>query len=299
MASCIAETATAPIDVVKVRLQLQGEMGATRLYSGAFDCFRKVVANEGARGLYKGLSAALLRQATYGSIRFGVYEPIKSALLSERERQAGVVPLYKKVASGMASGAVSSGLCTPTDLVKVRMQADKDGTRYRGVFSAFREIARTEGLAGLYEGVSPTVQRAMLVAAVELSTYDDIKTALIVNGILGDHVGTHFTASLIAGFLATFVSSPTDVIKSRVMNQEKLPDGRPARYTGTVDCAVKSVRAEGLFSLWKGFWPNFARLGPHTVICFIVIEQVSRALARWRLPAPSHARFVLAVCTLP
>lgn len=59
------------------------------------------------------------------------------------------------------------------------------------------------------------MQRAALVAAVELSTYDECKHLLLSNGVLGDHIGSHFAASLMAGFLATFVSSPADVIKVR------------------------------------------------------------------------------------
>ena len=63
-------------------------------------------------------------------------------------------------------------------------QTDQGGARYRGVFSAFRQIAETEGVRGLYSGVSPTMQRASLVAAAELATYDEIKSRLIGNGLM-------------------------------------------------------------------------------------------------------------------
>lgn len=99
--------------------------------------------------------------------------------------------------------------------------------RYHGIVDAFRTIVKTEGFRGLYKGVSPTTQRAAIVAAVELSSYDECKLLLLryTNWTDGDKK-THFAASLMAGFLATVASSPTDVIKSRVMNQPVGPDGR-------------------------------------------------------------------------
>lgn len=60
------------------------------------------------------------------------------------------------------------------------------------------------------------------------------------------------------------------------------PDGKP-EYKGAADVVVKVVRNEGLFALWKGFTPYFARLGPHTVLTFIFIEQLNTAYNRYVL----------------
>ena len=117
---------------------------------------------------------------------------------------------------------------------------------------------------------------------MELATYDEAKAALVARfGASPTAVSTHFAASLAAGFLCTVASSPLDVIKSRVMNQPVDSAGRGIRYTSTLDCLAKSVAAEGVPALWKGFWPNFGRLGPHAVVTFLVIEQVRNAFARW------------------
>lgn len=79
-------------------------------------------------------------------------------------------------------------MATPTDLVKVRFQAQgklKPGEvpRYSGLFHAFYTIAKTEGIRGLWTGVVPTVQRAALINAAELSTYDQCKQILITNAV--------------------------------------------------------------------------------------------------------------------
>jgi hypothetical protein len=43
-----------------------------------------------------------------------------------------------------------------------------------------------------------------------------------------------------------------------------------------MDCFSKTYRAEGALALWKGFWPNYARIGPRVVIIFVVLEQLRR-----------------------
>lgn len=58
------------------------------------------------------------------------------------------------------------------------------------------------------------------------------------------------------------------------MNQPTGPDGRGLHYRGMIDCFAKSARAEGVGALWKGFWPNYARVGPRVVIIFMVLERL-------------------------
>lgn len=282
--SCSGELATVPIDVVKVRMQLQGELGSAVKYKSSLSAFPTIVREEGFTALYKGVQPALLRQATYGAMRIGLYEPIKtfySGLLGTDPRQPPTV--LSKILSGITSGGIASAICNPTDVVKVRMQADMGSAgkpRYRHVFHAFSDIYAHEGLRGLWKGVSPTVQRAAVVASVELASYDECKELLVkYAGWSPTSTGTHFGASIMAGFLVTIASSPLDVVKSRVMNQPVDSSGRGLRYSSTVDCFRKTVAAEGLPSLWKGFWPNFGRLGPHCVVTFMVIEQLRNAFS--------------------
>ena len=123
----------------------------------------------------------------------------------------------------------------------------------------------------------PTTQRAAVVAAVEIASYDEIKTRLTPS--LGDGLLNHFVSGTSAGFLATCASNPFDVMKSRLMSQPVDSNGCGTLYTGTLDCFCKTVKAEGVTSLWKGFVPSFSRIGPHCVVAFVALEQM-RALAR-------------------
>lgn len=263
LGSCAADFGTNPIDVVKVRMQVS--TAATR--SSAFSVFGGILANEGAGGFMKGLSPALLRASTYGSLRLGMYEPIKDVVTGGREPG-----LHHKILSGALSGSIAQSICCPTDVIKIRMQNDTAGVRYTGLADAFVSIARSEGLRGMYQGVAPAAQRAAVVAAVELSTYDTFKTMLLPH--LGDNIKTQLCAALMAGFLSTVCSSPLDVFKARLMNQRCDRNGVGTEYRGMVDCARQTVQKEGVAALWRGFWPNYARLGPHNLIMWLVVEQV-------------------------
>ena len=97
VACCTAECITCPIDVVKTRLQLSGELGAKKMYGGVFDAVKQISRKEGVRALWKGLSPALIRQMTYGSARYGSYEPIKKRLGVD---SSGNCPLWKKILAG-------------------------------------------------------------------------------------------------------------------------------------------------------------------------------------------------------
>ena len=131
--------------------------------------------------------------------------------------------------------------------------------------------------------------RAVLMTASQLATYDFFKGAL-VGGMLGkrddkrggwfgeEDLSTHFTASGAAGFVATTVCSPVDVIKTRVMSARK-QGGKSAKGASVIEVLRQAVKTEGVGWMWRGWVPSFVRLGPHTVATFMFLEQHKRA---WR-----------------
>lgn len=280
--SCVAETITMPVDVVKTRLQMDGSGGSVKLYNGSVDCASKLVKAEGPGALFKGLPPALVRQSTYGSLRYGLYGPIKNSLGIKAGEK---VPLYKKIIAGGGAGAIASAVANPTDLLKVRLQTDgmvKDAEgnympkRFTGMVHAFQTVVKEEGVLALWTGVGPTVGRATALAAAELATYDEVKTQLLATGYFTPGLLLTATTALASGYVSTVASSPFDVVKSRVMGQPLNPDGTGKLYSGMVDCFVKSSQAEGVMSLYNGFWPNFGRVVPRVMIVFLVMEQLKK-----------------------
>ena len=274
--SMTASFITNPIDVIKVRMQLEGELKPhiplyQRYYKGFIRGAIRVLLDEGSKGWLKGVTASLMREFSYGGIRLGAYEPIKDLFGATDPAHT---PLWKKIAAGGTSGMIGSAIANPTDLVKIRMQGCRQGKRYTTTFHAFIEIYRTEGVRGLWRGVGPTVQRAMILTASQTSSYDHAKHTILNWDLMKEGLPLHIMSSITAGFVCAICTSPFDVIKTRIMNQESVVGGVGKVYISMFDCLIKTLRIEGFSGLYKGFFPNWMRLGPHTIICFLIFERL-------------------------
>mmetsp|Transcript_32687 Transcript_32687/g.92736 ORF Transcript_32687/g.92736 Transcript_32687/m.92736 type:complete len:313 (+) Transcript_32687:137-1075(+) len=279
-AASVAETATFPVDIVKTRLQLQGEMQQGGQSIGAFKIAARVCRQEGLAGLYTGLKPAVIRHIPYSGTRILVFESLRNRLDGKLTPGSGLA-VAAKMSMGLTAGAIGQLIAVPADLVKVRMQGDGrlvasgqlSAPRYNGFLHALITIVKQEGgVLGLWRGAAPAVQRAALVNLGELVTYDLAKTHLVEAGVLGDSrsLAVHVGSSICSGLVAGIVSTPADVVKTRMMNQNPT---NPL-YRGSFDCLGKSFHAEGLKGLYKGFFPTWARLGPWQMAFWVTYEQL-------------------------
>jgi len=264
-----------PMDVVKNRMQMSGEGGAAKEYKTSFHALTTIFRKEGLRGIYSGLSAGLFRQATYTTARLGVYQ-----MLLERFRQPDgrAPPFFVNLLLGVVSGGLGSFVGTPAEVALIRMTLDgrlpvAERRNYAHIFDALIRVVREEGVLSLWRGAIPTVTRAMIVNAAQMPTYSQAKQALISAGLMQQGFPLHAVSSLIAAFVTTAVSLPVDIVKTRYQNM-KVIQGKP-EYNGIFDIFQRILRQEGVFSFWKGFTPYFSRLGPHTILTFIFIEQLN------------------------
>ncbi|GAB4833940.1 Matrilysin [Ancistrocladus abbreviatus] len=271
-AACFAEICTIPLDTAKVRLQLQKkavEGDATALkYRGLLGTVGTIAREEGLSALWKGIVPGLHRQCLFGGLRIGLYDPVKSLYVGKDH--VGEVPLSKKILAALTTGAVGIMIANPTDLVKVRLQAEGKlppgvSRRYTGALNAYSTIVRQEGLGALWTGVGPNIARNAIINAAELASYDQVKETILKIPGFKDNVVTHLLAGLGAGFFAVCIGSPVDVVKSRMMGD--------STYKNTLDCFIKTLKNDGPLAFYKGFIPNFGRLGSWNVIMFLTLEQ--------------------------
>nr|XP_057943171.1 dicarboxylate carrier SLC25A8-like isoform X2 [Doryrhamphus excisus]XP_057943172.1 dicarboxylate carrier SLC25A8-like isoform X2 [Doryrhamphus excisus] len=283
-AACIADLVTFPLDTAKVRLQVQGESqkaeGANvRKYRGVFGTISTMVRTEGARSLYNGLVAGLQRQMSFASVRIGLYDSMKQFYTRGTESSGIVIRLM----AGCTTGAMAVAFAQPTDVVKVRFQAQArlsdGGRRYNGTLDAYKTIARDEGVRGLWKGCMPNITRNAIVNCAELVTYDIIKEVILKYNLMTDNLPCHFTAAFGAGFCTTVVASPVDVIKTRFMNSGA------NQYSSAFNCAVSMLKNEGATAFYKGFMPSFLRLGSWNIVMFVTYEQIKRGMTKyWESP---------------
>ncbi|WZN60502.1 mitochondrial uncoupling protein [Chloropicon roscoffensis] len=285
--ACTAELLTLPFDTGKVRLQLQGTPtpGVAPKYKGLVGTVGTIAKEEGAAALWKGWQPGLHRQCLFGGLRIGLYDPVKSQVSRLMDGEGAAESSFgAKVVSGLITGGVAISIANPTDLVKVRLQAQgrqalaeagkaPPKPKYPSAMAAYRMIAKEEGIAGLWTGVVPNITRNSVINATELATYDQVKQMLLASKLVDDNVFCHILSGLGAGMCACIVGSPVDVVKSRVMGDSV------GMYSGTVDCFVKTMKNDGIMAFYKGFIPNFTRLGSWNIAMFLTLEQVKKLIS--------------------
>lgn len=157
-------------------------------------------------------------------------------------------------------------------MIKVRAQANPGTTTT--VWTAFKTIIESQGWKGLYRGVGPNMQRAIVLTGSQLPSYDQSKRYALSTGYFKEDIVTHCVCAMIAGFVSATTTSPIDLVKSRYMNQIFNSNGVGVTYSSTVDCLRKTIKSEGIMGLYKGWLPQWFRIGPHTIVTFIVLEKL-------------------------
>ena len=131
------------------------------------------------------------------------------------------------------------------------------------------QMYRDQGIAGFYRGVTVNVARACILNATKMGCYDLTKGYVTAyTGWERKDIRTAFTSAFVAGFFMTCTVSPADNLRTRLMNQ---PTDKKI-YDGFVDCAVKTVKNDGVLSLWRGFIPIWARFAPQATLQLLTIE---------------------------
>ncbi|XP_045490983.1 solute carrier family 25 member 35-like isoform X2 [Colias croceus] len=274
---------TNPMDVVKTRLQLQGELisrkeQATR-YRGIFHACYVIAKADGVLALQKGLTPAMLFGFCMNSVRLGSYH---IAEVQGWTKTDGATSIQKAVFWSSASGLFSGVAANPTSVVKTRMQSAAHPSvavgrqyQYKGMLDAFTKIYRTEGMRGFFAGVNATCMRLAIGSAAQLTTFSALKDQLLERGLFQSSPLTlAFVASLACGVLCVLLETPLDVVSTRMVNQgsgfqsEKL-------YTGVFDCIKKILKTEGTYGLYKGIGPLYLRIAPHTTLSLVIWDMLN------------------------
>eukprot|EP01134_Creolimax_fragrantissima_P000069 CFRG0069T1 len=280
IASWVGEATTIPAETIKVRLQNQRSLSTaapgTIHYRGIVHASYVIPRQEGVRVLFRGLESGLLRQTVFATLRLGLYNPIRDWYVVQLKgpESSGEPTLPIRVLAAATTGAIAITCASPADLVKVRMQGAASGV-YKNTLDCFLKVLRTEGVRNLWSGLGPNVARNAVMNACEVATYDQLKSYLINERGYKAGTTTFIASGLGAGFVASVVGSPLDVVKTRVMTNPVDANGIPV-YKNAIDCMFKIVRQEGISALYKGIAANYLRVGSFNTVLFLTYEAVLR-----------------------
>jgi len=260
-AAIISKTAAAPIERVKLLVQNQDEMlkmgRLDKPYSGVMDCVNRTLKSEGVLPFWRGNLANCIRYFPTQALNFAFKDQIKAIFKSSKD-EGYATKFAKNIASGGAAGALSLCFVYSLDYARTRLANDtksskKGGERqFNGLVDVYVKTLKSDGIGGLYRGFVISCVGIIVYRGCYFGFYDTLKPIF-----LGPDSG--FAVNFILGYVVTIssglVSYPIDTIRRRMM----MTSGEAVKYSGSVDCAVKVIKAEGFMSLMKGAGANILR----------------------------------------
>lgn len=274
IAGAIGATVVYPIDLVKTRMQNQrsvivGEM----LYRNSFDCFRKVLRNEGFLGLYRGLPPQLVGVAPEKAIKLAMNDLMRSLLKNPRD---GSITVINEAIAGGCAGASQVVFTNPLEIVKIRLQVQGEVAKISGVQRPGAvSIVRSLGLVGLYKGASACLLRDIPFSMIYFTVYSHLKKDIFGEGKNEKKLGPLelLVAGAGAGMPAAYFVTPADVIKTRLQ-----VDARAGQqtYHGIIDAFRKIFRDEGAKAFFKGGPARVVRSSPQFGVTLLAYELLQR-----------------------
>ena len=287
-----------PFDTIKVRLQSQPSYPQP-LYTGPVDCFRKSFRDEGISGLYRGISAPLIGAAMETSSLFFSYRVAQEILRSTALVSPSGAPLSVGALAvcGAASGAFTSFVLTPIELVKCQMQVPSTSSslQVQKPVAIIVSIFRHHGLLGFWHGQLGTFIRETGGSAAWFGAYEGVSALFrkFNRSTQPQSITAHPTAlppeklflwqQLLAGATAgvAYILSffPADTMKS--LMQTEAFEGRAAveaRKRRTFWGEGKRLwKAHGLRGLYRGCGITAARAAPSSAFIFAIYESLQEA----------------------
>ena len=322
LAGCASRMVVAPLDVIKIRFQVQNEPAIGQVmrsaastappwspYRSVLQAVVRIAREEGWRAFFKGNVPALAMVAPYASVQFATFYQLRQQVNSWRGDGDASVQRYmggvETVACGIVSGMTAT-LCTyPLDLLRTRLATQGEPRTYHGVVHAVRTIGRQEGVRGFYQGLSPTLIEIVPYVALQLLIYEKLRHAYHTRerrrrrGGGGGGGGQQtaapdtlqpaesLTIGAVTGTVSKLLTLPLDNAKKRMQVQGLLQ--QPRRYRNTWDCCVQVYRAERVPGLFRGAVPSLLKAAPASGIAFLVYERLKAYLLRRKAPRAAAA----------
>ncbi|XP_042872617.1 solute carrier family 25 member 35-like isoform X2 [Penaeus japonicus] len=291
-AACGACIFSNPMDVLKTRMQLQGELRAKGqyavIYKNIIHAGVAVAKADGITGLQKGLVPALSYQVVMNGIRFGLYSRILDSQIISRDD--GSVSPVGCIVAGAFVGVVGGVVGSPFYLVKTHLQSHAAESiavghqhKHEGFIPALHQIFKKDGVRGLWRGATTTIPRVGVGSAAQLFSYSMSKDWLDQYGLYPrDSWQSTFVGAMVSGLVIASFMSPFDVISTRVYNQGLDKQGRGLLYKGITDCVVKIYRTEGLWGFYKGWSAIYFRIGPHSFLNLMFWDYLQKIYLKYR-----------------
>ncbi|XP_039312556.1 mitochondrial glycine transporter isoform X2 [Solenopsis invicta] len=254
-----------PLDLVKTRLQsrVNGPIGAPK--NGMLGTVAHIIQKENIFGLWRGMTPSITRVIPGVGLYFSSLHWLKHAFNLEEPLTA-----LQAISLGVTARSMSGALLIPITVVKTRFESGV--YKYNSISEALRLIYKQEGMRGLSSGLVPTLLRDAPYSGLYLMFYTQLKNAAASStGTVNSSAPVHFSCGILAGILASIVTQPPDVVKTKMQLY-------PNEFNGIYHATFFVYKKYGILGYFKGIVPRMLRRTLMTTMAWTVYEQVTRQI---------------------
>lgn len=289
VSGAISKTITAPIERVKLVIQTQDanpriKSGEVPRYTGIGNCFVRIAQEQGIAAFWRGNGVNIIRYFPTQAFNLAFKDTIKSMFPKYNKNTQFWKFFATQLASGGLAGAASLTIVYPLDYARTRLASDV-GTgkkQFNGLMDCLVKTARGPGgFFSLYNGFAPSVAGIIAYRGSQFGLND---TLIAFNPYAKDVTAIGIVSKFVVAQIAVTCSGlcayPFDTVRRRLQMESELPMEK-RMYKGTVDCAVKILKNEGMSGMYKGALANIFR-GVGASLVLVIYGEIKNALERGR-----------------
>lgn len=280
VAGAVSKTAVAPIERVKLLLQVQDastQISADKKYKGIVDAFVRIPKEQGFVAFWRGNMANVIRYFPTQALNFAFKDKYKKIFVRHNPKTDFWKFFLGNLASGGAAGATSLMFVYPLDFARTRLGADVGKSaaerQFSGLANCISTIAKKDGVIGLYRGFGVSVGGIIVYRAAFFGGFDTAKQMLLADPRKAPIWQTWLIAQMVTT-VAGVVSYPFDTVRRRMMMQSGRTD---ILYKNTLDCWAKIAKNEGSRAFFKGALSNAIR-GSGGAIVLVLYDEFQKVL---------------------
>ncbi|KAJ4409063.1 mitochondrial thiamine pyrophosphate transporter [Didymella pomorum] len=283
----------APLDVIKIRLQLQIHSLSDPLsvqgihgpvYKGTLGTLKQILAHEGVTGLWKGNIPAELMYLAYGSIQFSAYT-YASSLLEHPALPIHLPSSAVNFLSGAAAGAAATTATYPLDLLRTRFAAQGNERVYTSIRASVQQIASQEGLGGFFRGLGAGVSQIVPYMGLFFASYESLKPLMSESPIPLPFGTSDAAAGVVASILSKTAVYPLDTTRKRLQVQgpmlARYVHGNIPEYRGVISTVRRIWRQEGRRGMYRGLTVSLIKAAPASAVTMWTYERAMAAMLAW------------------
>uniref|UniRef100_A0AAQ5ZXT6 EF-hand domain-containing protein n=1 Tax=Amphiprion ocellaris TaxID=80972 RepID=A0AAQ5ZXT6_AMPOC len=270
-AGAVSRTCTAPLDRLKVMMQVYGSRTNNMcIMTGMM----QMIKEGGMRSLWRGNGINVIKIAPESALKFMAYEQIKRLIGSDKE----TLSILERFIAGSLAGVIAQSTIYPMEVLKTRLALRRTG-QYAGISDCAKQIFRREGLGAFYKGYIPNMLGIIPYAGIDLAVYETLKNSYLQQfGTNSSDPGVLVllacgTVSSTCGQLASY---PLALVRTRMQAQAAMEGSQQQVSMSALFRQI--LQTEGPTGLYRGLAPNFLKVIPAVSISYVVYEHLKTQL---------------------